>query len=687
MDQIQSQIDQLSELDDQQISDLQDSIVGEFDTISDTEDGDITPQAVEQMTQLADYLDTVKDEAARREAQKAELASRAADAAARVKGDSSADAAVSDESEAVADDTSVDESADADAKQPVAASAAEEESTDEKAGSDAEQEARAEAEEQVPGADVTEDVKAEVAESTDPQAVTQPSHEGEASVETPTEAEAAVEETPAEAPTEEVTELSTEEETASEEQTTEGELATEAPAEAAIETPVEAEASNEDNTNEQSAQEEAPVTAAAEEAFEAPADRRPLDQDSKVAPVAITAGADIPGVTAGSKFEDMTDVADAMSTRIHSLRRVNGGDGEQHIVASLQSTYPEDRVLGPEREVNTVKIDGVVGPKALAASGGFAAPLEASYDLYSFGESDARPVRDALPRFQAERGGIRYLVSPVLSSYANAVGVWTNAMDIQAASNNGSGSDLHKNVLVVGSATEQQAFTDAITLQLQFGNLLTRAFPEIIARHNELALVQHARVAELNLLSKINAASTQITAAKQVGVARDLLVQLKKAVAAYRSRHRLDLNAQLRAIMPAWVRDAMAADLVLQMPGDDAVGTTPADIDRYLGTANVTITWSLDQNVFGAQAAGALSEFPASFTWFLFSEGAFVFLDGGTLDIGIVRDSGLVGTNDYRMFTETFEGLAKIGGESFAVTTTFGVTGEAAALTDTTPSA
>lgn len=682
MDQIQSQIDQLSELDDQQITDLQDSIVGEFDAISDTADGDITPQAVEQMTQLADFLDTVKDEAARREAQKAELASRAADAAARVKGDSTADASADEEvAEAPAEDTPAEENA----EQPVAASAAEEESTDEKAGSDAEQEARAEAEEQVSGADETEDVKAEVAESTDPQAVTQPSHEGEASVEVPAEAEAAVEETPAEAPTEEVAELSVEEEAPSEDKTTEGELATEAPAEAAIETPVEAEASNEEITDEQSAQEEAPVTAAAEEAFEAPADRRPLDQDSKVAPVAITAGADIPGVTAGSKFEGMTDVADAMSTRIHSLRRVNGGDGEQHIVASLQSTYPEDRVLGPEREVNTAKIDGVVGPKALAASGGFAAPLEASYDLYSFGESDARPVRDALPRFQAERGGIRYLVSPVLSSYANAVGVWTNAMDIQAASNNGTGTDLHKNVLVVGSATEQQAFTDAITLQLQFGNLLTRAFPEIIARHNELALVQHARVAELNLLSKINAASTQITAAKQVGVARDLLVQLKKAVAAYRSRHRLDLNAQLRAIMPAWVRDAMAADLVLQMPGDDAIGTTPADIDRYLGTANVTITWSLDQNVFGAQAAGALSEFPGSFTWFLFSEGAFVFLDGGTLDIGIVRDSGLVGTNDYRMFTETFEGLAKIGGESFAVTTSFAVTGEAAALTDTTP--
>jgi hypothetical protein len=68
----------------------------------------------------------------------------------------------------------------------------------------------------------------------------------------------------------------------------------------------------------------------------------------------------------------------------------------------------------------------------------------------------------------------------------------------------------------------------------------------------------------------------------------------------------------------------------------------------------------------------------------MFAEGTFLFLDGGTLDLGVIRDSTLVGTNDYKMFVETFEGVAKIGVESLKVTSTISVNGVAAALRDTT---
>ena len=60
-----------------------------------------------------------------------------------------------------------------------------------------------------------------------------------------------------------------------------------------------------------------------------------------------------------------------------------------------------------------------------------------------------------------------------------------------------------------------------------------------------------------------------------------------------------------------------------------------------------------------------------------------MFLDGGTLDLGIIRDSTLVGTNDYKMFVETFEGIAKVGIESLSVTSTIQINGAAAALRDT----
>jgi len=677
VDHIKQQLDTLAELSDEQIGELQGSIVNEFDSV---EQQSPTPESVDAMTSLADMLDTVRGEVARREAQAAELANRAAEASARVKGEAPVDDSAEDgQPEPDADDEAPADAAPADDKkdEPVTASAeAEEEAPAEFAAEETAETVEAPA----PEAELS--VEEAPVEESAPEAELSSEEPAEAAAEVEEAAELSTDEAAVEAPAEEATEFAAEEVSAEETTNPEAELAVEETSEAAIETPAEAEASNTEETlDEQIAQEEAPVTAAAEP-FEAPADRRPVAKATEAAPVAITAGADIPGYTAGTSLDSMSEVAVAMEKRIHSLRRANGGDGEQHIVASLSTQYPESRVLGKDANENADKIDSVVGPQALMASGGFATPLEANYDIFGFG-TDVRPVRDSLPRFQADRGGIRYLTPPVLSSYANAVGVWTNAMDITAASNDGTG-DTVKNVLVVGSTTENTAYVDAITLQLQFGNLLTRAFPELIARHNELALIQHARVAELNLLSKINAASTAVTTSSVIGFARDFLVNIKRAAAAYRSRHRIDPNTQLRAIIPTWVIEAMASDLTLNMPGDDNLGVTRAEIQSYLALSNVTLTESLDQNTFGAQTAGALLEFPDSFTWFLFSEGSFLFLDGGTLDIGIVRDSGLVGTNDYRMFTETFEGLAFVGIESLAITSSIAVNGSAAALRDTT---
>jgi hypothetical protein len=455
-------------------------------------------------------------------------------------------------------------------------------------------------------------------------------------------------------------------------------------AEASVETVEGAEASIQETSTQASeptlVQEnmEAPVTAAANADnlnIEVPADRRPTSRTS-AAPVAITAGADIPGYTAGSPLTDMNAVAEAMSKRLHGLRRVNGGDGEQHIVASVTTSFPEDRTLTQDAESNWAKINAVTSPEALVASGGHAAPFETKYDIFGIGTT-ARPVRDALPRFQADRGGIRFVTPPVLSSYGNAVGVWTNAVDTSP------GTDV-KASLTVSAAAEQTVATDAVTLQLQFGNLMTRAYPELIARHNELGLIQHAREAEQNLLSKISSASSAVTTTSLIGFGRDFLVQLGRAASAYRSRHRLEADAPLRAIIPAWVKDAMAADLALSMPGDNTLNAY-AEIDGYVASRGVTLTSSLDQNVSGAQSASAaLNEFADSFTWYLFAEGSFLFLDGGTLDLGIIRDSTLVGTNDYKMFVETFEGIAFIGVEALAITSTISINGVAAALRDTT---
>ena len=660
MDQIKSQVDNLSELSDEQVTELQQAIVSEFEKV---ESQDISPETVDAMSSLADMLDTVRGDIQRRELQAEELAARASEAAMRVKGEGEGDVApegtdVVPTEEVVPTDEPVapvdEEQPDAMGDMPVTP---------------------------------TEDVPVEEIPMEDEEEKKKVSPEYSADTVSTT--------------TEETLEFSTEATPDVVEPSEGGEEVAPAEETPTIETPT---------VDEVPQEEQVPVTAAAEEGFQAPADRQPVIQVKEPAQVAITAGADIPGYTAGSAIADMNEVAQAMEKRLHALRRVNGGDGEQHIVASFSTSYPEDRVLTTDPESNRAKIDAVVGQQALTASGGHAAPFEVKYDIFGLGSTTDRPVRDLLPKFQADRGGVRFVTPPTLISltnananaasvydYANAVGLWnetTASPSVASWTNNlGDNTTTVKGTLTVSAAAENTAYTDAVTLQLQFGNLMTRAYPELISRHNELALVQHAREAELVLLDKISSASKAVNAhaatteaANLIGVARDFLIQVRKAAVAYRSRHRLNPETRLKAIIPAWIYDAMAADLALNMPGDGTLGVGANEIKGYLAGSNVDLVASLDLNSFGAQpgASAKLLEFPDQFVWYLFAEGTFLFLDGGTLDLGIIRDSSLVNTNDYKMFIETFEGVAFVGVESLKITTSISVNGVAAALRDTT---
>ena len=698
MDRITEMLDQLSELDDAQVDELQNAIISEFETVETEEP---SSQTVDAMTSLADMLDTVRGELKQREAAAQELAQRAADAAARVKGEDAKEDMPSELSEEVKDESAPEaEAAMAEVKEeeesapaPVEAEPTEapveteteeapasEEKDDEEKKKMSEASTVAEETAELSTEEVTE-APVEVAEET----VTASAEEA---ADESVEAEAPAEES--EATVEEAAEEAAAEEDAVSEEAAEEDAAIEDAEEASVEVPAEAELASEEvaieetsNTTELSTEEvqetmEAPVTAAANAdnfELEVPADRR-METKESVAPVAITAGADIPGYTAGSSLDSMDAVAEAMAKRLHGLRRVNGGDGEQHIVASLTTSYPEERTLSTDAEENWSKIHAVTSPEAIVAAGGHVAPFEARYDIFGMGTT-ARPVRDSLPRFQADRGGIRFVTPPALVDHADAVGIWTAANDAAETP-----SPSAKSSLTVSAAAENTVATDAITLQMQFGNLATRAYPELIARHNELGLIQHAREAEAQTLTAIGAASTAVTSTSLIGMGRDVLVQVGRAAAAYRSRHRLEADAPLRVIMPAWVKDAMVADLALAMPGDNTLAAG-AEIDGYLASRGINVTFTLDGDVFAAQSSGAMTEFKDTFVWYIFAEGTFLFLDGGTLDLGIIRDSTLVGTNDYKMFVETFEGVAKVGVESIKVTSTVQVNGAAAALRDT----
>ncbi len=80
---------------------------------------------------------------------------------------------------------------------------------------------------------------------------------------------------------------------------------------------------------------------------------------------------------------------------------------------------------------------------------------------------------------------------------------------------------------------------------------------------------------------------------------------------------------------------------------------------------------------FPKATPGETPQWPGQFTngafvlsWLLFVTGTFQFLDGGRLDLGVVRDSVLDATNDYETFLELFEGIAFRGNECYQIQST-----------------
>jgi hypothetical protein len=88
------------------------------------------------------------------------------------------------------------------------------------------------------------------------------------------------------------------------------------------------------------------------------------------------------------------------------------------------------------------------------------------------------------------------------------------------------------------------------------------------------------------------------------------------------------------------------------------------------------------QTYGNAAAAGTIPGFPGQIDSLLFTPGSWLFLDGGSLDLGLVRDSTLNAKNRYRQFSETFEGAAFRGIESLRLVMSVEPTGQTSGTAD-----
>lgn len=669
MDEILNKLSDISALSADEIEELGTQLTNEFQNLQGE---DISPEVVENMQRLANAKKALGEEVSRRETEAKELASMAEAAAEVFNTESDEDSTdadaedaevteeettaalndVEEEEEIPADEVPVDEEIAVDVE-PVVEEIVEELPADEIVVDD----------EAVAPVDETEELPAE-----------------DETVEEVVEDEIEEEDKPLENFSNEESEESDEDKT---------ELSTETESEEK-EKPEEAE----DSASELSLESDENVSENVNTEFSAPDNNAPVEAEAKTVRRVITAGADLKNIGLGAEIPNTLALAAAVVDRRNAMGRTSGGDGEQALVASISvdGAYEDSRtLLNNDTEGNMEKIKAVVasakaGENTIIAAGGLMGPVDTTWDIPELGEQLGRPVKDSLPSFKATRGGLRFISPPVLEDLNGAVSVWTLQDDIDAAD---PASDKVKPCIRVAAGEEVTVYLEAMPLCLTFGNIGARAYPELVERHIALAMVWQARFAETRLLTRIGELSTQVTAAAELGAARDILVQIDQAASGLRNRHRLDQNAPLRAIFPEWFRKALRSDLVKQLPGDGqdvAFGLQDSTVDRWFSDRNVSVTWTPDGEsgqIMGAQANGALNPFPSDVIWYLFPEGTFLFLEDATLDLGLVRDSTLNATNDYKMFLETFENVAKVGVESLRITSAVKIAGASAGTVNT----
>lgn len=414
--------------------------------------------------------------------------------------------------------------------------------------------------------------------------------------------------------------------------------------------------------------------------------------DSSGSRTQIVAGADVEGLSPGQPFSSIEQLGQATAHRMHSLMqaaRQNPRMGGRFLVASVLVEYPEERTLTASAVENGEKIERVMREaqsqtiEQITAAGGLCAPVEARYEMFGVGD-DRRPIRDSLVRFNAARGGVRFIRPPTLGDLPSAIEIWTEENDTNPS------SPTTKPCLTITCGTEVEEVIDAVTQCLKVGNFSRRTFPEQFAAWWRLAGVQHAREAETQLWTRMLADTgvLDVTTGELLGASRDVLENLTQAGAAYRSRRRMDPDTVLRVIMPEWTLDLIVADLVRQLPGDDKLDVSRADADRMIRSKNIAPTYTPDTGQqFGAQTDGAaLLRWPDTVEMLMFAEGTYLFLDGGELDFGMeIRDSTLISTNDVQAFTETFEGEAFVGNEALHLTLNVCPDGASSAAVDISP--
>lgn len=407
------------------------------------------------------------------------------------------------------------------------------------------------------------------------------------------------------------------------------------------------------------------VTASADNTRKAPsakavAARTPQPEAPAPSPeVVITAAADIPGYTSGGTLDTLA-LAKAMEAKARTLSNHSG-----YIpVASIN--LPNEHKLGADAAYNMDVLKAATAPSALTAAG-WCAPSNNLYTLFGI---DAGDGLIDLPTVQVTRGGLNV---PSFIGLGEADGnLWTWDEDDQDDADGGGTATKPCLKIPCPEFTDYRLYAEGLCITA--GNLTDRAFPELTQRFVSLTVNAHLHRLSAAIINEIVTTAVAVTMGSiNSTAAGSVLNAIDLQVSDYRSQHRMSVNAVLETVFPLWAKALIRADLALRH-GAELTNVTDAIVDGHFAARGVRAQFVHDyQPLFASTAKTA---WPATLDFLLYPAGGYVRGDGGTIDLGVIRDSVLNATNDYTAaFTEQLYLVAQLGPDAREVEVALDVTG------------
>jgi hypothetical protein len=438
--------------------------------------------------------------------------------------------------------------------------------------------------------------------------------------------------------------------------------------EVVAEVEVEEEAPTTTIENEESVVDEITPVPVAASAAQSPVARAAANAPETVAPrraASLIASADVSGFAAGQELDDLGQVGAALVSRLRTLPKMPASVSvmQRFGAAQIRKTgfgdLVQDTGLDDYSLVQRAGEESRLSGGSLVAAGGWCAPTETIYDLCSLEVVDG--LID-LPEINVTRGGIRYTPGPDFSTIYGQCGFHQRAKG-------GTGADAGDffNVKADGSLDTtdckecckvdcppwSEVPLEAIGLCVKADILTNHAFPELVRRHIEGALVAHAHKVNKFIIGQMvkDAGTAAVLIDPTASYALD---GIEWEAVALREKHHLGVNATIEVVLPTWYKTLVKID-VARRNGQDWNSVTDAQVQSSFAARNLRVQWVMDLQPLtqSARPGATPTAIPATANGLMYPAGTWAKGGSEIISLDAVYDSvGLEGNVYTGLFVE-----------------------------------